>query len=96
MTLTHGSSSGNTDDENRYQPNLLGESNQYPPDEAADNDVAASTTHISFHRRCGELITLSSHPSSSNSFADGPGRRWVFKLIEIPTTILSKQIYLKS
>ena len=77
MTLRHGFSYGGTEDENRYQSNTFGENNQNTYEEVADNDATASTDPLSFHRRCGELITLSSNSNTSatNSFSVDSGRR---------------------
>ena len=75
MTLTDRISSGSTEDENRYLSNA--EENHSISGEVVDNNIAASTTQLSFHRRCGELITLSSRSNaqSTNSFASDSGRR---------------------
>ena len=78
MTLTHGVTSN--EDENRYPGVETGEDCASTSDDVVDNNVAASSTHLSFHRRCGELITLSStaNPSSnsSSSFLSDAGRRY--------------------
>ena len=77
MTLTHGASSNN--DENRYSGAPSEDDCAAASEDFMDNNIAASGTHLSFHRRCGELITLSagSNPStnSSSSFLANTGRR---------------------
>ena len=77
MTLRREFSHNSTEDENRYQSNTFGENNQNTYEEVADNDISASTVPLSFHRRCGELITLSSNSNtaSTNSFSVDSGRR---------------------
>ena len=76
MTLTHGIPSGGEDDENRYLTTTSAEDVHSASGEVADNNIAASSTRLAFHRRCGELITLSSNTnSSSNSFSTDSGRR---------------------
>ena len=76
MTLTHGITSGG--DENRYPEGSTG-ADSTTSEEVVDNNVAASSAHLSFHRRCGELITLSStanlSTNSSSSFVTDTGRR---------------------
>ena len=78
MTLTHGVTSN--EDENRYPGDPTGEDCDTTSEDVVDNNIAASSTQLSFHRRCGELITLSStgnpSPNSSSSFLSEAGRRY--------------------
>ena len=76
MTLAQGITSGGEEDENRYSTTNSGEEVNSASEDVADNNIAASSTRLSFHRRCGELITLSHNTnSSSNSFSTDSGRR---------------------
>ena len=77
MTLSNQTSS--TGDENRYSEGSSSIDGTILQDDTTDNNLALSSAPLSFHRRCGELITLSSpaniSSNTSSQFATDAGRR---------------------
>ena len=77
MTLSNRTSS--TGDENRYSEGSSGVDGAILQDDTTDNNLALSSAPLSFHRRCGELITLSSptniSSNTSSQFSTDAGRR---------------------
>ena len=73
MTLTSGLPTSG--DENRY-PEDASAAECTEAEDVVQNNITASSVPLSFHRRCGELVTLSSstNPSTSSSSSSLPGK----------------------